>query len=689
MRRSLIAACAMVLLAHAFVAAQAQTPSSSAAPAETSQDEAASDQPPTYAETVVVTASRVEESILDAPVAMTVVGPEQVASSPAASVAELLQGVGGLNVIQLNAREFQIAGRQASGVLGQGQLVLLDGRPVNNGNSGMFWDQLPIDLDDVDRIEILHGPASMVWGANAMSAVINIRTKAPRDVQGLRLTTGVGERGVAFGSLRFAGAKDKASYRLSGGYYRADGWERPTTFPDGSPMTGYLVYSNPWVSQPKADVRVDYDLGDRRMLTVHGGYAGSSGMSFSGDLPLEFLRGFSSGFADVSYSAPSMDARISWGRSGGKYRSLTDSSIHSVSSTYPTAELNLRRAVGTHQLLVAGLSGRLDSWHLEVVPRRTSRHEAGGYVEDQIFLGQRVRLNVGGRFDWIQFSGPSASPRASLLFKPAAGQSVHVAVSRGYRVPTPIENFVDFTAAYPLDAIPGYLVPYTVVGNDELHETPNVGIEAGYTGELSRRHAVQATVYRSTTSGLIQSAPVGFYSPEQPPPGWPFPAAFVPRLALPSTFSYINTGTLRNQGVELTMNSRWPRSIWTSLAYTFQATPRLTDVNPAAQIPVNRPPRHQASGVLGWSVAPWRGSIGVNYAARAFWADVFPADPRLTGYSGSYTMVNASAAYRLPRKPVELVVDATNMFDRKIQQHVYGDVIRRSVVASVRIDVTQ
>src|SRR5207248_1629317 len=103
--------------------------------------------PPTYAETVVVTASRTEEKLLNAPASMTVVSEEQLASSPASAIAEALQTVGGLNVVQLNAREFNVTSRQASGVMTQGQLVLLDGRAVNNGNGGMHWDQLPIELD--------------------------------------------------------------------------------------------------------------------------------------------------------------------------------------------------------------------------------------------------------------------------------------------------------------------------------------------------------------------------------------------------------------------------------------------------------------------------------------------------------------------------------------------------------------
>jgi outer membrane receptor for ferrienterochelin and colicins len=689
LRRWTIALCLVSLP----IVASAQPPQSQSA----AQDPAApanqapprEKDPVTYAETVVVTASRIEESILDAPAAMTVVGPAQVASSPAAGIGQLLQGVGGLNVIQLNAREFQIAGRQATGILGQGQLVLLDGRPVNNGNSGMFWDQIPIGLEDVERIEVLHGPASMVWGANAMSAVVNIRTKDPRNSQGLRLTTGFGERGVGLGSVRWADARGKFAYKVSAGYYRADGWERPTRLPDGSPIIGYLVYSNPSTSQPKADVRVDYDLGTNRTLTFHAGYGGSSGMSFSSDLPLEFLRGFYSGFADVAYTAPSVDARISWGRAAGKYRSLTDNSVHAISSTFPTAEVNVRRPIGTRQLFVIGASTRLDFWQLEIVPRRTSRHEAGGYVEDQVFLGDKVQLNLGARVAWVQAAGRSMSPRASVVVKPRKGHSARLAVSRGYRVPTPVENFVEFPSAYALDFAPSVLVPLAIVGNDDLRETRSLGLEAGYTAELLTRHTLQATVYRTTARDLIQSVPSAFYSALDAPRGWPFPASIIPPFSLPKTFSFINTGELRNQGVELALNSGWEHGMWSTASYTFQARPVLSDVNPAVRIPVNEPPRHQLAGSFGWNVEQWRGALSVVSASRAFWNDVFPADSRLRGYSGAYALVNTSVAYRLPGTVVELELKATNLLDRKVQQHVFGDVIRRNVVGLMRIDLTK
>ena len=665
------------------------TPAPQAKQEPSSQEPVKEQVPQRYSETVIVTASRVKESIVDAPASMTVFGSAQIASSPATGVAELLQGIVGLNVIQISAREFQVAGRQPAGVLGQGQLVLLDGRVVNNGDNSMMWDQLPIELDEIDQVEILHGSGSMMWGANAMGAVINLRTKSPRQMQGLRFTGGFGERGVGLGSIRWADATNTISYKVSASYYHHDGWDRPTTLPDGSPVTGFLAYTNPEVYQPKADVRLDYEPSPDRVWSFRAGYAGGNGMLFTNDLPIELTRSFHSNYADVSYNAPSMDGRISWARSSGAFRSLTDRSVTAISSMFPIAEVNFRKAANTHHLLVFGGSTRFDFWDIPIVPKRGPRRAVGGYLEDRVFVNEKVRLNLGARLDVVQDSGPAFSPHAGVLVKPAAGHAVRFSVSRGYRVPTPVESFLDFPSGYGIDLAPGLsvFVPLRVVGNESLHEVRSLGLEAGYTGELAARHTFQATVYRSTASSVIQAGTTEFYSPAQPQPGWPFPPQTVPPSALPKTVSFLNTGEIRSQGVEIALNSGWPQGMWSSGSYTFQAKPALARVAPGFETQVNEPSRHQASGMIGWSRAPWRGSLNIIYAGRAFWADVLATDPRIRGYSDSYVLANVSAAYALPGTRVELILKVSNLLDQQIQQHGFGDLIRRELAGYVRIDI--
>jgi outer membrane receptor protein involved in Fe transport len=649
--------------------------------------EPARDTPPPYSETVVVTATRVSEPLVDVPVSMTVVGAEQIATTPAAQVGELLQGVPGLNVVQLSAREFAVAGRQPASVLGTGQLVLIDGRVANNGNSGMFWDQLPIGLDEIEQVEILHGPASVVWGANAMSAVINLRTKTPREMKGLQITGGGGERGLGLGAIRWADERGKVSYKVSGSYLREAGWDRPTTLADGSPITGLLAYTNPDLRQPKVDFRLDYESTKDHVWSFRGGYGATSGMLFNNDLPLELTRTFYSSYADMSYTAPSLDARVSWGRAGGPFRNLADRSINQSSSTYPTAELNYHRALNTHHLVALGASTRFDFWDIAVVPKRSSRHSAGAYVEDQIFVNQTLRFTVGGRIDAVQLSGTAFSPRAGVLVQPAPKQSLRFSVSRGFRIPSPVESFVDISSGYNVDLAPGLsqTLPLQIVGNGDLKAVRSLGFEGGYTGVVAGRHTLQATLYRTIATDNIQTGATTFYGPADPPPDWPFPASTVPAFALPKVISYVNTGEVRNDGVELGLNSTWTKGIWTAFGYTYQRKPVVSKADPAFPILVNEPPAHQASGAIGWRRAAWNGSLNVIHTDRAFWTDVLASDPRIRGYSDAYTLVNVSVSYAIPRRPIELIVKATNLFDQSIQQHVFGDVIRRQVSCYVRL----
>jgi hypothetical protein len=75
------------------------------------------------------------------------------------------------------------------------------------------------------------------------------------------------------------------------------------------------------------------------------------------------------------------------------------------------------------------------------------------------------------------------------------------------------------------------------------------------------------------------------------------------------------------------------------------------------------------------------------FSGRAFWADVLATDPRMHGYSDAYGIVNVMAAYAVPHRPVTLMFKGTNVFDTPVQQHAFGDVIRRALAGFVEIDL--
>ncbi len=137
-------------------------------------------------ETVVVSAARVETALVDAPATMSVLGTEVLTTSPAQNYGDLLRTLPGVNVVQLSARDVNVTSRQATSTLSNSQLVLLDGRSIYLDFFGIvLWDFLPNNMNDIKQIEVIRGPASAVWGANALTGVVNIITKSPREAPGI------------------------------------------------------------------------------------------------------------------------------------------------------------------------------------------------------------------------------------------------------------------------------------------------------------------------------------------------------------------------------------------------------------------------------------------------------------------------------------------------------------------------
>ncbi len=194
-------------------------------------------------EVTVESASRVETTLVDAPATMSVVTSEALASSPAQNYGDLLRSVPGMNVIQTSARDFNLTTRQGTSTLNNSQLVLVDGRSVYLDFFGLvLWDFLPSPTSgEIKQIEVVRGPASVVWGANALSGVVNVITRAPRESPGLALTLRAGLFGRDGGSredqgqgsqygggFSYAGTAGPAwSYRLSAGYFSSDPYSRP------------------------------------------------------------------------------------------------------------------------------------------------------------------------------------------------------------------------------------------------------------------------------------------------------------------------------------------------------------------------------------------------------------------------------------------------------------------------------
>jgi iron complex outermembrane receptor protein len=666
---------------------------------------------PTYAETMTVTATRKETSIINAPVSISVVGERELETTPAENYADLLRGVPGVTALQASAREVHIKSRGAASTLETAQLTLIDGRSVYLDFFGFVaWDLLPSTFDEIEQIEILRGPASAVWGANALNGVINIRTKSPRDLQGGYFSVLGGEIDTFGAKIRWADApSDTFSYKLSASWYEQSEWERPTTLPGpdfryGTPDdTAFPVstqFVNTGTEQPKVDLRFDWETGEDETLSFKVGAAGSSGIIHTGIGPFQMDDDTWNGYLELNYDTPHWDIKFFNNILDGQGVNLLNALNFDFETELYALQANGRAALGDHNYLLFGADVRLNEFDLSIAPLDDRRTEWGVYVEDQIIFNDHVHWNVGARLDHFDTIGYTFSPRTSLILKPNENHSFRIAYNQAYRAPSLVNNslftVIPNAVTSPLFPDPPFadntiIFPTTAVGNPDLEEESVDAFEIGWTGQVSDRVTITAAVYHNTTKDVIDFAPVEFYSPTDPPPLLDpatgmviglLPGMFVPPDTFPKTFSYRNVGEVRDRGFELGVNVDFS-SIWSgSFSYTWQDEPKVTDPTNSG-LALGIPSENSFSAGVNWNHPKYFGSFGVTYTDEAFWTDVL--DARFWGYTDDYTLVNASVGFRFMDGDLELILAGTNLFDEDAQQHVFGDIIGRKITGEVRV----
>lgn len=641
-------------------------------------------------EIIVVTASRSEQRILDVPSAMSVITAEDLEHMPAQNYADVLRTVPGVNVTQMNAREIQVTARAATSSLATSQLVLLDGRSLYLDFLGfVMWDFLPMNMTEIKQIEVVRGAGSAVWGANAVTGVINLITKRPREMVGTTLILGGGERGTVYGSVTHAASRDRWSYKLSAGYHRQEPFDRPTGLIPGT-QTPYPALENQGTAQAKADIRVEYDLSEKSYVSLSGGHARTDGLVHSGIGPFDIESGTSMTHAKVDWTRGAFQAGafvnvldadstnlLQYGLNGQPLAFAFQTRTYSVDASNTSG-------VRERHILTYGATARHNDFDLSIAPLGDQRDEYGAFVQDEILLG-KGRLVAGARWDHIDPIGSVFSPRAALLVSPAPNQTVRTSFSRAFRAPSLVNDYLDtgILTAVTLPTGP-FAFATRAVGNPALAQERTDAYELGYVATLPDRVVLSASIYRNKTRGFIDFYPAAFYTSSNPPERWPLPAEFLDapplRNALPSTFSYRNVGEIVNRGAELALNGR-PSNTWSWYAnYSYQSAPRVKGI-PAGEI--NIPPANRTNAGVSWSRGRFFVNGSINYQDRAVWRDVL--DARFWGPTDSFISINAGSRFRFNARTT-VTLTGTNLTDKRIQQHVFGDIISRQMTAQIRLD---
>ena len=706
---------AMLMLAAPTFAQQPQQP-----PQQQPPDNP--DAPVSYEEQVVVTASKSEQQLVNAPAAVSIVTSETLQNSPAVNIGDLLRAVPGLNVTQTSARDINMTARGATSTLATSQLALVDGRSVYLDFFGMvMWDLVPTNPNDIRQIEVIRGPASAVWGANAMSGVVNVITRSPRELAatgGNSLTIGIGTFGrsvddndAGAGTLFYVNGShaqavnDRWAFKLSAGYLTQDPLPRPTGTINAL-GTPYPPYTNEGTSQPKFDARVDYDIDGGGTVTFSGGIAGTEGIIQSGIGPFDISSDSRMTYFTTRYQ--------NGGRRVAFFTNLLDGDATNLLARRPTGELlplvfdtktfdveaSDVRPVGTTNVFTYGGNFRHNTFDISIAPGGDNRNEGGGFLQDEIFLGEHFRWVVGGRVDkFSSIENPVFSPRTTFMVKPDAAQTFRASFNRAFRAPSYINNNIATTILNEANlsalspALSRFVFPIRADGNPDLKQETMTAYEIGYTGVIRNRATVSAAVYWNFTEDGIYFTPDAFYSGTNPPPGWPSallpPPIVFPLLAsrgvlLPSHFTYLNLGTIKDKGFELGVDAAVNQNINVFTNYSFQAMPVAEDLPAGTTIfDINWPAKNRFNAGFDFSRGRFLGNLLASYTGEAYWQDVL--DLRYAGTTDDYTLINGGVGVRWADQRVVTSLKFINLLNQDVLQHIFGDVLKRQVVGEVRL----
>jgi outer membrane receptor for ferrienterochelin and colicins len=430
----------------------------------------------------VEAASKRKQKTIDAPAAVTIVTAADIERHGYRSLADLLRAVRGFFVN--DDRNYSYAGVRGFGRPGDYNsrvLLLVDGHRVNDAlyDGALVGYDFPLDLALIERVEVVRGPGSALYGTSAFLAVINVVTRTGASIGGLAMSTTGGSLETGRGRISFGRElADGTDLLASATLYDSAGIER-IVFPglgagngdavavgaDGesfgsaflSGRRGGFRLQGAWVSRDKTVPTGSFStvIGDPRNLTTDERLWGD--LSWSGNLGgFEVAaRGYFDRYAyDGTYV-------YDYG-SGGEPEIVLNRDI--AETDWWGIETKATRALGSRHLMSVGLEfRRLTDVHqanYDVTPfeqyledRRTGWIGAA-FLQDEVTLSDRITLSAGLRYDEYSTFGGTVSPRAALILRPNSRSALKLLYGQAFRAPNAYELFfegITWTANPDLD----------------------------------------------------------------------------------------------------------------------------------------------------------------------------------------------------------------------------------------------
>jgi len=570
---------------------------------------------------ITVSANRVPTEIQRSGASVDVLDRADIEASGATQVSDLLARLPGVSMVRSGGAGAS-TGIRIRGAGPGYTVVLVDGIRVDDpAGTSVQTDFGHMLLDDIDRIEVLRGTQSALYGGSAVAGVINITTRRPeRDGFSQSMFAEVGSYGTRAAGYTLGFRDDRLQAALTVAHRRARGftaWEGIPGTPDFTPDAEADGFES-----TRASLNLRYNASEAFAFGISG-FVQRSRNDYDTGFPTD----------------PDSDAQSRWRQAG--VRAFAEFDTGAVQHEFSFSHYQLERDMveggatngfeGQRQALayqgVAGLDAGLTLiWGADTTRERVSAGTlAGGTGETrtsgafgQVLWAPADTLDLGAtlRVDRNSAFGNFVTGRLTAAWQATPGTTLRGAVARGFRAPSLSERFDDY----------GWFV-----GNPALRPETSLSAEIGVDHRFTNGASVRATAFWLETDNLITyDASVD-----------------------PNTLNNL-PGTSRRHGFEL--SGEMPVTDWLAVSGSYTYTDAR---NPQGER-LTRVPRHDLYlGLDAEIAARWRGSLGVQHVAgRA---------PEFGSVFDNYTVVNASVRFAATAN-ADIYLRADNLLDRQYQQ---------------------
>lgn len=549
------------------------------------------------AETFVITASRVLENIKKSAASISVITERDIESMGARYLVDVFKNIPGMNAWYYNDGVYKIDSRGFFKSTGQHMLLMVNSHPLNESFLGGFSTFLTMTVENVKQIEIIRGPGSALYGANAFAGVINVITKDAQDIDGLEVIARTGSYQTQHYNALFGKRFTDIGLTLNINYYKTDGYDayieqdRQSLIDQLMPFSVSLAPGNAINPEEKFDVfgQVKY-----KGFTLEGRYIdgekerpisiantlteGNTApwvdyyvslnyeyeLSEKWSVAAKVYRNFSRIENNVQGYAPGaalptaplglpeifpegVKAKFSQdnNRAGtelqAKYNMTETNTIVSGVTYEKMEQSNIKYAANFRytpiQNVIVRLPAIMDFTEADSHNKAVSRTFTAGFVEDLWDITEDFRVTLGARYDHYSDFGGSFNPRAGAVWQFLEGYDLKILYGRAFRAPSFYELYSRNNPSF--------------VGNPDLKpeivDTYEVSIGADPTDALSARLTGFRNDVQDSVDIVNQVDPSGF-----------------------SQRVFQNKSELRTQGVEVELKYDFGKGTYMGMNYTFQ-----------------------------------------------------------------------------------------------------------------------